>query len=157
MRWVEAVKLWNADTKDVSTKNAYAIPRKNTNEYKSVKNIMEGKPEIKKIMEKRAEPVAPKEVMATHVVKKEVSPPKTNNMMPEIAPDEKKLNALNEVIMYKTKWNKYSDGFKRGFLNDYKLFKNLRLYSKFSHLVLPPTDHIKKFAEEEQIDLTTPF
>jgi hypothetical protein len=159
MRWVEAVKLWNVDTKKVSTKDAYAIPRKGTNEYKSVKSIMEGKPEIKKVMEKRAEQVAPKEVMASHIMKKEVSHPKTNNNtdVDTDARSKKDIEALNEYIMYKSKWNKASDNAKHYAINHYKVFSNSRLHKHLKHLVLPASEHIKKFAEEENYDLTTPY
>jgi hypothetical protein len=111
MKWVEALKIWNADHKDVNTKSVYAVPRKDTKDMKDVKEVMEKggivkkrrvvvlkkkevkdekiyddftkdekiyddftknevKDSVKKVVEMRAEPMNPKDILGEKVVKK---------------------------------------------------------------------------------------
>lgn len=71
MKWVSALKLWNGDAREVSTKNVWGVPRKGTTDYNEVKDIMAGKAvPVKEAMHKRGERESPKEIVAKHMTKK---------------------------------------------------------------------------------------
>jgi spore coat protein CotF len=187
MKWVEALKIWNADHKDVNTKSVYAVPRKDTKDMKDVKEVMENggivkkrrvvlkkkevkdekiyddftknevKDSVKKVVEMRAEPMNPKDIVGEKVVKKTLANPPSNDSVSafqlQMAKDkEKKLYELNEYIMYKNKWNKLSDASKDGQLAIYqeinRLPEKIAVFAEVKRQLLPLSKHITDYIEE---------
>lgn len=173
MKWVDALKLWNADHKNVNTKSVYAVPRKDTKDYKEVKEVMEkgGIPKkrkvvikrkeanemysdftntdesisVEKVMNMRGEQRAPKEIVAEKVVNKKLS------NVPELSDGEQVMfNQLNDVIKNKSRWENSSESMKDYLISQMNNIRKSVLYRPFRHLLLDNSKHINDYINENE-------